>query len=226
MSSFTVKLVGTIETTDEQPCVANVKFTCAESQGLKIKGDLTAMELREGQKVKLSVRPLTANGNPAGIEEGSAEWTSSDSAIVSVEIDTANPFDAWARGVNGSNNASANIEFRADGDQDAGPNDVNEIVGTLAVTCTQGDAVTVEIEAGEPTDDDGSEIDNSLPSGGARPDQGLPNAPEIDNSLPSSGARPDQGLPDDQPEIDNALPSGGGRVDNTLPEHGAPKRRK
>jgi hypothetical protein len=130
--------------------------------------------------------------------------------------------------VDGSNNASANIEFRADGDQDAGPNDVNEIVGTLAVTCTQGDAVTVEIEAGEPTDDDGSEIDNSLPSGGARPDNSLPgNQPEIDNSLPSGRPdRPDNALPDNQPEIDNSLPSGGGRVDNTLPEHGAPKRRK
>lgn len=53
-------------------------------------------------------------------------------------------------------------------------------------------------------------IDNTLPGGGGRPDQGLPGqGGHPDQGLPGMGGRPDQGLPGGRPAFpDNSLPSG------------------
>lgn len=125
----------------------------ADMSGIKIIGEFTDMNLREGQKVDLEVMPQTASGRPGAIEAGSARWTSSDESVVSITQDRDNPLKATARGLDGSNNESVVIEFRADGDQDPGDDQIKEIIGTLPITCTQGDATTVQLSAGDPVDD-------------------------------------------------------------------------
>ena len=110
------------------------------------------MELREGQQVDLSVVLKTASGNPAAYEKGSASWTSSDPATVSVDVDPSDELKATAKGLNGANNGSVVISFQCDGDPDAGPDQQRLIIGTLDVTCTAGEAMVVEISAGTPVD--------------------------------------------------------------------------
>jgi hypothetical protein len=69
-------------------------------------------------------------------------------------------------------------------------------------------------------DGDGSRPDNSLPGGlppGAVNLPVFPFDPTIDNSLPGGSGRPDQGLPGSQPGIDNTLPGS-----PTYPSQGLP----
>jgi hypothetical protein len=117
----------------------------------KVKGVFCMAELKEGQKFNVTVAPKTAHGHPAAIQDGSGRWTSSDDAVVSVEQDPTNPLKAVVRGLDGSANESVVIEFRADADRS--PDGVREIVGTLDVVCTTGDAAVVELTADTPTDD-------------------------------------------------------------------------
>jgi hypothetical protein len=135
---------------DFMGCPPKAYFAIASS-GLKITGRITNMELREGQQVDASVILKTASGNPAAYEKGSASWSSSDETVVSVEQVMADELKATIFGKNGSTNASALITFTCDGDPDAGPGQVRNIVGTLAVVCTQGEAVVAEIDTGVPT---------------------------------------------------------------------------
>lgn len=126
----------------------------AEFSNLKIIGAIEQMELKEGQRVVLTANPKTARGNVAGVEPGSVRWTSTDESVVSVTPDPANELSATVEGVDGSANETVAIEFRADGKRGEG---VREIVGNLAVTCTQGDAAVVELQAGEIVDADEGE---------------------------------------------------------------------
>jgi hypothetical protein len=114
-----------------------------------IQGDIDAMELQEGQSAQLNVNLKTRRGHAAAIEPGSGRWTSTDESVVTVTADPNDETRATIEGVDGSENESVVIEFRADGKRGDG---VREIVATLAVTCTQGDAVVAEINAGEPVD--------------------------------------------------------------------------
>lgn len=135
-----------------------VDFTVFQTDQIKIIGEFTRMELKEGQKVDIEVRPKTARGNVAAIESGSARFVSSDESVVSVTQDPNNELKAVVRGLDGSANESVVVEFRADADRSE---NVREIVGTLAVTCTQGDASVIEIEAGTATDDTGESENGS-----------------------------------------------------------------
>lgn len=109
------------------------------------------MELKEGYKAVVLATPKTRNGNAAAIEPGSARWSSSDPSVVSIEQDPTNELGATMRGIDGSANESVVIELRADGDRGEG---IKEIVGTLAVVCTQGDAATFDLEVHSIEDDD------------------------------------------------------------------------
>lgn len=109
------------------------------------------LELREGQKAELQVEVTTASGNAAAIQAGSARFTSSDESVVSVVQDPANELRATIHGLDGTANDAVVVEFRADGDQDA--DEVREIVGSVSVICTRGDAVVAAITAGPVVDD-------------------------------------------------------------------------
>lgn len=119
-------------------------------ESLTIKGEIYMAELREGQQFDVTASLKTAGGRDAAYQTGSASWTSSDPSIATVTPASDNELFATVKGVNGSNNGSAVIEFRADGDPDA--DQTRQIVGTLAVTVTQGEAVVVDLQAGTPSD--------------------------------------------------------------------------
>jgi hypothetical protein len=129
-----------------------VRFVFSEisTDQITVKGELTVMELKEGKKAVLIAVPKTRAGHAAAIQAGSARWTSSDDSVVSVEQDPTNELGAIIRGLDGSKNESVVIELRADGDPGEGD---SEIVGTMAVVCTQGDATTFDLEVASIDDD-------------------------------------------------------------------------
>lgn len=118
----------------------------------KINGELKNMELREGKKARITVSLLTAGGNPAAYQTGTEVFESSNPEIVSVTADAENPLQAEIECLDGSQNEAVMITFRADGDPDA--DETREIVGTLDVIATQGEAVAVEITAEVLPDDE------------------------------------------------------------------------
>lgn len=122
-----------------------------EELGITLEGNITKMELKEGQTVKVSVGNFkTKRGHDASIETASGEWVSSDDAIASVEENADNELEATVTGVDGSNNASVVIEFRADGDPAGG---TKAVVISGAVTVTQGDVATGDLTFGTPEDE-------------------------------------------------------------------------
>lgn len=130
---------------------SRIEFVQILISDYKIKGVIRMAELKEGQKMKLTVAPKTSRGHAASIEAGSGRWTSSDDGVVSVEQNPDNELEATIHGLDGSANESVVIEFRGDADRSA--EGVREIIGTLDVVCTTGDAAVVDISAGTPEDD-------------------------------------------------------------------------
>lgn len=127
-----------------------VSFSSFSSQGVTIKGDIHMAELREGQQAVATVSLKTKGGNPAAYQVGTEVWTSSDPARASVTVDPANPLQATIAGLNGAFNTPVLITFTADGDPDA--DQTRDVVATLDVVVTQGEAVVAEISLGTPTD--------------------------------------------------------------------------
>lgn len=107
-------------------------------------------ELREGQQFGVTASLKTAAGHNAAYQTGSATWESSDENIASVEVNPDNELEATVRGLDGSNSDAVVITFRADGDPD--DDEVRDLVATLDVVVTQGEAVVSELVAGTPTD--------------------------------------------------------------------------
>lgn len=129
---------------------SEIKFSAVHGNGLSFKGDIKIMQLREGQKVTVTASPKTRNGKDAAYETGTARWESSDESIASVEVNPENELEATVIGEDGSGNESAVITFKADGDPDA--DEERELIGTLDVTVTQGEAVVFDLSVGEVTD--------------------------------------------------------------------------
>jgi len=127
-------------------------FSTIEFDGVKISGRITYMDLREGQQVNASVTLKTKSGNPAAYEKGTASWVSSDPATVSATVDATDELKAVIVGLNGANNTPVLITFTVDGDPDAGPDQVRNIIATLDVVCTQGEAMVAEITTDTPVD--------------------------------------------------------------------------
>lgn len=119
------------------------------SNGVTAKGVQMA-ELREGQQLELSVTLKTQSGNPASYQKGTAKFVSSDPAVASVDPDPSDELKATLKGLDGSSNTPVLVTFTCDGDPD--DNESRDVVATLDVVVTQGEAVVAEIEAGEPTD--------------------------------------------------------------------------
>ena len=124
-------------------------FSQVVSNGVVIKGRLKKMELREGQFVTATVSLKTKSGHDAAYEVGSAKWASSDPAV-GVVADPTDEKKATITGLDGSANASAVVTFTADGDPDA--DQTRDVVATLDVVCTTGEAVVAEITTDTPQD--------------------------------------------------------------------------
>jgi hypothetical protein len=202
----------------------------------KIIGEISQMELKEGQKVRVRFGGFkTKGGHAAKIQSGSARITSSDDSVVSVEADPNDETVATCRGLDGSGNESVTIEFRADGDPGEG---VKEVIIAGTVICTQGDVATGEAEFGEPVDDDGgepqpepnpaptgeptTEPENPTPNPGPEnppaPIDGVPPAPPADNPDAGPPANP---TPADGVEAGNPPADGPGTNENGV-ETGQP----
>jgi hypothetical protein len=138
---------GILEVLGAKP---RVFFDTITFNGVKTTGEFTMAELREGQQIVASATFKTAAGNPAAYEKGSAKWVSSDPTIASVDVDPNNELSATVKGLNGAANTPVLVTFTADGDPDA--DQTRDLVATLDIVVTQGEAVVTEIVPGPATD--------------------------------------------------------------------------
>lgn len=129
--------------------IFNRGFHIVETDTNKFIGVIEMIELKEGQRVKATVKPKTAHGNPANIEPGSARWSTGDESIVGVTPDPANELSAYFECLDGSIPQAIGTEFRADGKVGEGVRDII-VAGTIGVN--PGDAMFAEMEFGEVED--------------------------------------------------------------------------
>ena len=114
-----------------------------------IKGNVRELIMKEGQKVIATVNPTTRRGNTANIDLSTARWSSSDESVATVTQLADNPLKAEIVGVDGSENETVVVEFRADADTGGG---VRELIVSGSVTVTTGDAFAAALTFDEPTD--------------------------------------------------------------------------
>jgi len=106
---------------------------------------VTMLELRDDQKVTLSIQPVDKKGNPAKLD-GAPEWFISNSDLLTLSAaDDGMSAVVTAIGPLGS----SVVSVKADADLGEG---VTPIVGALEVLVVGGSAVTLEIKAGTPED--------------------------------------------------------------------------
>jgi hypothetical protein len=109
----------------------------------KILRGVTEMILTDLQKVKVSIAPVDAKGNPAKVD-GIPTWESSDIALLTViPADDGMSAYAFATGPLGT----AQISVQVDADLGEG---VKLLVGTLDIEIIASDAVSLSIAAGTP----------------------------------------------------------------------------
>jgi hypothetical protein len=120
--------------------------TSCDGVKMKAKGPSMAYTLPDDRVVKVQVSYLDAKGHPATVD-GDVEWDTSDTAIISIEVDpddstiaTVVPVDSLGQ---------AQVSATADADLGSG---VTEIVCTMDITVVGGQAVVGTITpVGEPT---------------------------------------------------------------------------
>lgn len=128
----------------------HVYFSELSGQGIRIKGEFSMAELREGQQFDVTVALKTKAGHPAKYQTGTEAWESSNPPVSTVKVDPANPLRATVKGLDGSNNEAVLITFTCDGDPDDDAS--RDVVATLDVVVTQGEAFVAEATAGPATD--------------------------------------------------------------------------
>lgn len=121
-----------------------------------IRGNITMVKLEFGQAVEFTAEFVDRHGNPATVQEGSAEWS-----VTGMDAD-GNPVDAFRVEVNPDNAASARVfaqgdveatgvvTLRADGDTDE--DEELLLVATSDLVLDSPNAVAVSLTAGEPVD--------------------------------------------------------------------------
>jgi len=118
-------------------------FTAISEDGT-IQTGVTKMDLRDDQKVDLSIQPVDKKGKPA-LVDGVPAWASSDETVITLTV-AADGLSASAAGVAPG---AARVTVTADADLGAG---VTDITGVLEFNVTGGAAATITINAGTPTD--------------------------------------------------------------------------
>lgn len=94
------------------------------------------------QKVKVTVKPLTAKGNPA-LVDGAPGWSVSDPAVASLVVAP----DGMSADVIAGASGAVTITVAADADLTSG---VRQITGSFDVTVVASEAVTLGFESGIP----------------------------------------------------------------------------
>lgn len=112
----------------------------------KIKGDIKMVSMRYNQKVSVELLPQDANGNPALVEPGTVQVSSSNEAACTIKRDTNNEllFEILGAGA-----GVAQVDFSADADLGNG---VETITGFLGVETLPGQAVGFGFNISEPVD--------------------------------------------------------------------------
>jgi hypothetical protein len=161
-------------------CDSEIQFEIRFS-GVITKGVIKEMQLREGQQVTVTARPKTRSGKDAAYDEGSVEWESSNPSVASVEENPDNELEATVKGLDGSANEAVVITCRLDGDPDE--DEVRELIGSLDVVVTQGEAFAFELEAGAVTDSTGAEVPTEeLPQAPVQPADGSTDTTSTDTT--------------------------------------------
>ena len=104
--------------------------------------EVTKMDLRDDQKVLLSIQPVDAKGQPA-VVDGAPTWASSDETVVTLEVAS----DGMSAVASGVTPGAARVVVTADADLGSG---VTPLSGSLDFTITAGNAVSLTITAGTP----------------------------------------------------------------------------
>lgn len=104
------------------------------------KGDKFMADIQEGSSIRVRVSARKPDETPAALD-GFPQITSSDTAVITVTTDPANPFEATVQGVKAG---TAKVE--ASGDADLGPGQ-RVIQGFLdvVVTAVEADHLVVEV---------------------------------------------------------------------------------
>src|SRR6476469_4378873 len=102
-------------------------------------GPTVAFQLRDSQQVQLGVEALDSEGNPAA---ATTAWRSDDDTIASVDASGLVTASPGAAGL-GTTTIHADVTDTSDGDVHTGDFEIEVVAG---------DAVTVNITAGTPTD--------------------------------------------------------------------------
>lgn len=131
-------------------------FSSVEFEDIKIRGNITMVEMEYSQAVTFTASPIDRRGNPAVIEAGSAQWsiaaTDADgndvSAELILEVDPENELSATV--TSQSVDLTGIITLRADGDPSA--DEVIELVATADIIVHAGNAVALSLSNTAPVD--------------------------------------------------------------------------
>jgi hypothetical protein len=104
--------------------------------------EVTNMDLRDDQKVLLTITPVDVKGKPASLD-GVPVWAGSDDTVVTI-VPASDGLSAVASGVSPG---SARVVVTADADLGSG---VTPLTGSLDFTITGGQAVALTITAAPP----------------------------------------------------------------------------
>jgi hypothetical protein len=118
-------------------------FTAYLDDGTSL-DEVTKMDLRDDQKVSLTIQPVDKKGKPAPVD-GVPEWASSDETVVTLEV-AADGLSAVASAVAPG---SCRVVVTADADLGSG---VTSITGSIDFNITGGQATAVTVVAGTPED--------------------------------------------------------------------------
>lgn len=115
----------------------------ATLEGVTTEG-VTQMNMTDSQKVDLTIQPVDAKGKPA-LLDGVPTWASSDETVVTV-VAAADGLSATVSAV-----AMGSARVVVTGDADLGTG-VTPITGTLDFTITAGQAISINVTAGTPSE--------------------------------------------------------------------------
>ena len=109
-----------------------------------IEGDIMAITLTDSQQVEATIQPVSKKGNPTSID-GIPTVVSADETIATATMLDATTLQVKAAGAPGS------TQVTVSGDADLTPG-VKPIFGLLDVTVVPGEAFTISINPGVPTE--------------------------------------------------------------------------
>lgn len=98
-----------------------------------------AVEITAGQRLRVTITPVDANGHPAPIEQGSVAWSVSDSSLLSVTPESTDEKVALVRPA-GTTLGVANVQVTADADVGEG---VVTLAAEMEVAITSGMATSL-----------------------------------------------------------------------------------